>query len=278
MWMRIIIFLFVVVVTGLYDLVIVEGMKVSHPQRAPSSHHKLNERTYTEFTFNGEFNTTKKDEVHESIYSTYSKVLKYFARKSDEGMLTKAEMRLWQPVLNAMYAAFEEERGVVVYDSDIGAWLFCGWIDMSRTFVPVRGKYMRLCLPVTSCGLSSIARQPKQYHDYVPQDSIRSLRKQAYEMYRPGEIDESENNKDEDSILDFSMDDGLRTSSYMTLPKTHVKQTDYDESSATYIDLWAMSTDTYTSTCKLTHAPFWAFSFEKTTFPDLEGQFHDARN
>lgn len=228
----------------------------------PMSEKSYNEMTYDQFTFNDEFNGTTFDEVHDSVYAVFYKVFDYYSAKSNMGELTEAESNIWTPVQQAIWDAFAAERGAISYDDAGQQWMFCGWVDLSHTFLESDGRHMRLCAPVSSCGMTALSREPVPYHDYIARDAIEVLKRRARALYHPNEPEvdpesdgeAGEESEGEEEVAEFVT---AQATMRLKLPSITVRQ---DDNSTEYVNLFTLGSDTYSSECKSIASPSYRHS------------------
>lgn len=142
--------------------------KGPQPIGALTSTLNLNSGNYDDFVLNTEFIVENRTQVSASVYDTYQNTLHSLSSYANNSTMTTAERAQWDSVALALAAAFVDERGVVVYNNaseNIG-WYFCGWVDLSQTFVGAAG-YFRMCSTLESIGMPSILREPELGLDFL---------------------------------------------------------------------------------------------------------------
>lgn len=117
---------------------------------------------------NTEFFDENMTQVSASVYEMYQDTLRSLSSHANDSTMTTEELEKWELVALALVSAFVNERGVMVYQNNdaISGWFFCGWIDLSQTFVKATG-YFRMCSTVESIGLPSILREPTVGLDFL---------------------------------------------------------------------------------------------------------------
>lgn len=144
---------------------------------------EYNSGSYKNFKFNPTFNRTRvaKDGT-KRLSRYYSRLLKRLEKSAAKDRSARLTSK-WKSIAIALNESYMAEEGAVIYHQADDHWRYCGWVQVEHSFLPTSDP-IKMCASLKAFGLPEVTRAPVPFEDYIPDDSVKGLRKQAVAMLR----------------------------------------------------------------------------------------------
>lgn len=127
----------------------------------------FNQGSYEAFVLNQPFYLDLEEEASAESYEKNKAELHILMKQAERGSLTQDGLDKWKNVTAAILESYSNEKGAIVFDISFSQlWMYCGWVEMTKTFVLTK-KYMRICASLISLGMNDITRPPEEGKDFI---------------------------------------------------------------------------------------------------------------